>query len=433
MALANPIMKKARFSQIPASQIRDKRWGVRVDFNGITSARLQAAVKTTAKIIGNGGTAVLFSHNGRPNKIDRSEWQGLSLFDAAAAFNLRLIEAKVVPEGVNAVRFVPETIGSAVRKAASQLSPETPVLLTENTRFYKMETAEKADVVMAFAEQMIGDAAIDHVVTNGFSAMHRSHASVTGIARAVRKKGGIAALGLEAENEITFIWNYLIAKPHRPFIGLLGGAKVSGKDGKLKFLQALLPGMDAAVIGGAMLYPFLLLKYGKYAGKDPLAEIRETGELDADIAAARQVLDTYGDKLILPTTLFDPARTGAIDIKKEQETDFVMRGIEEAHLMEKLAALSERFNGIGTAVVNGTFSKTPEITEGTYAAYAFINSLTKRGALTVAGGGDTGKAIKQARKDGLEVEVGYTPTGGGAMLAVLSNRNLPGIEALSDA
>ena len=423
--MVNPISSKMMLSQLPVTEIAGKTWLIRVDLNGLTDGRIKAAAATTAHIIKNGGYAVLLSHNGQPKAYDET----LSL-----ASGTTLLEKALEAEGVTAkVNFCPYLIGEKVQAAAEELSPEAPVLLLENTRFSKEETSKNPDVVLDFAGRIVKDTHTDGVIIAGFSAMHRPHASVTGIAKATKEKGGKALLGIDAETEIKFIWDNVVTKPQKPYIGLLGGAKVSGEDGKLKFLHTLLPKMDAAVIGGALLYPFLAALYGEHAGKDPLEAIRKPGELEADIASARALLQQYRDKLILPTVLYDPEKpVNFIDVTKKERTDFVMRGISEEHLLQLFANLLERLGQVGSVIMNGTFSYTPTVTEGTYAALTFLDNMTVAHVITIAGGGDTEKAIKQKRKAGFKVRVTFTPTGGGAMLDLISNGTLPGIEALSD-
>lgn len=421
----NPISGKVMLSELSPEQIRGKNWLIRVDINGLTEARIDAAAGTIAHVVKNGGYAIVLSHNGRPKGVD----QDLSLWRGAP-----LLQRALRKHGVDRpVEFVPDVVGSTVERYATNRNAQNPILLLENTRFFPDEKSKDPDAVLRFARQIVEYTHAEGVIINGFSAMHRSHASVTGIAEAMKEQGGIVALGIEAEKEITFIWDHLIANPRKPFVGLLGGAKVSGDDGKLKFLHSLLPHMDAAVIGGALLWPFLVVKYGKYAGKDPIADIRKPNEpLSDDIKAARELLRRYESKLILPTILFDPSKPDPIDITQRTETDFVMRGISEEPLLMLLWKLDHEIGGIASAIVNGTFSYTPDVTEGTYGVLGFVDNLTKRGALTIAGGGDTEKAIKQKVGDGSEVNISFRPTGGGAMLDLLSNRTLPAIEVLSD-
>ena len=386
--------------------LRGKRVFVRVDFNVPTKngvigddTRIRAAVPTIELARGQGATVVLASHLGRPKGAVAPQY-------SLAPVATRLAEILGRP-----VTFVPDCIGDVARQAvaAAQASPGS-VLLLENLRFHAGE--EKNDPVFAAALASLADAYVD----DAFGAAHRAHASVEGITRHLPR----AAAGLLMERELTWLGRAL-ESPDRPFVAILGGAKVSDK---LEVIENLLPRIDRLIIGGAMAYTFL-----KARGVPVGGSLVEDDKLDAARAieadAARR-----GVRIELPV---DHVVTAKLEAGSPHEALAVGDPAIGARIgvdigPATVAKYRATIEDAKTVIWNGPMGvfEIPEFAAGTTAVARVVAAVN---GTTIVGGGDSIAAI---RKAGVAEQISHISTGGGASLEFLGGRVLPGVAALSD-
>jgi len=381
-------------------RLRGKRVLVRVDFNvpldggTITDdTRIREALPTLRHILDEGGTPVLMSHLGRPK--DGPDPQ----------FSLRPVAAHLEELLGRPVTFCEATVGEdAVR--GIEAAGDGGVVLLENTRFLAGETKNDD----ALAQQMA--ALADVFVSDAFGSVHRAHASTEGVARHAKE----SAAGLLLERELDVLGR-LLDRPARPFVAVLGGAKVSDK---LGVIEALLEKADRVLIGGAMSYTFLRAQ-GVETGNSLVEEDR--------LVWAKDVLAQAGGRLLLPTD-----HVVADRLAEDAEAETVSGAIPEGKMgldigPETRARYAEAVRGAQTVVWNGpmgVFEMEP-FAEGTRAVAQALAEATDNGALTVIGGGDSVAAINDA---GLADRVSHVSTGGGAMLEFVEGKALPGVEVL---
>ncbi len=380
--------------------VRNKRVLVRVDFNvpikdgKVTDdTRIRAALPTLQALIDGGGKLILMSHLGRPKGGPDPKF---SLKPAAE----RLGELLGKP-----VKMAPDCVGEAVEKMAAELQPGD-VLVLENTRFYPGE--EKNDLTLAQQMARLGDV----YVNDAFGSAHRAHSSTEGVARFLP-----AVAGLLMEKELEFLGKALEA-PERPFIAILGGAKISDKIGVIK---NLLGKVDALLIGGGMANTFL--KAQGYDMGDSLVE-------DSSLDEARSLLQQGEGKLFLPVDLVIADAFAADARHQVVPIDQVPAGWRALDIgPATIAHFSNRLAGARTVVWNGPMGvfEFPEFAKGTTAIAEVLAGLS--GATTIIGGGDSVAAIQQA---GLADKITHISTGGGASLEFLEGRVLPGVAALRD-
>ncbi|MGZ8456655.1 MAG: phosphoglycerate kinase, partial [Gemmatirosa sp.] len=306
------------------------------------------------------------------------------------------------------VTFFSTTVGDEVRAATQQLEPGTVALL-ENTRFLPGE--EQNDDALARELATLGDV----YVNDAFGAAHRAHASTEGVARHLRP----AVAGLLMEKELEYLGRAL-AEPKRPFVAILGGAKISGK---LDVISALLPKVDRMLIGGAMANTFFRAM-GLETGKSLVEEDR--------VDMARELLATSGDKLLLPVdAIVAPTLSG--DAPTKIVTRAAIPADQAMFDIGPLAieAFAEEVCEAKTVLWNGPMGvfETPPFDAGTLGVARALVEATEQGATTIVGGGDSAAAIAQA---GLENRVTHVSTGGGASLEFLEGKELPGVAALDD-
>jgi phosphoglycerate kinase len=400
---------------MPKLSIRDlaldgKRVFVRVDFNVPLSdageitpqitddTRIRQTLPTLEYALARGARLILASHLGRPKGRPHPK---MSLRPAAA----RLGELLKRP-----VRFAPDCIGPEAAEPAQALK-EGEVLLLENLRFHPEEEANED----AFAQQLAGLAEL--YVNDAFGTAHRAHASTVGMIRHFQQ----AAAGLLMEKELEYLTR-ATTNPDRPYVALLGGAKVSDK---IEVIQNLLPIVDVLLIGGAMAYTFMRAQ-GLATGKSLVEEDK--------IELARQVLsDAEKNKhnLLLPldhlvaSKLDAAASTSVLDGIVTPIPDDQM-GLDIGP--ETIAHYSKILASARTVVWNGpmgVFEVAP-FAKGTLAMAA---ALTHVNGTTIVGGGDSVAAIAQA---GVEDKISHVCTGGGASLEFLAGKTLPGVAALTD-
>jgi phosphoglycerate kinase len=385
--------------------IRDVTWSgkkalVRCDFNvpqddegHITDdIRIRAAIPTIQYLREQGAAVILCSHLGRPRgKIVES-----MRLDPVGE---RLSELLGVP-----VRKLDDCIGPEVQAAVAAMAPGGVVLL-ENLRFHAEE--EKNDP--GFAKALAGLA--DVYVNDAFGTAHRAHASTEGVTAYLP-----AVAGFLVEKEIAFIGS-AVQDPKRPFIAILGGAKISDKIG---VIENLLVKADTLLIGGGMANTFL-----KAQGYEMADSLVEAGSLDQ----ASELMAKAGGKLVLPVDVVVADAFSAEANHKVVPVDGVEAGWRVLDIGPQTVSLfSEKVRMAGTVVWNGpmgVFELAP-FAEGTFGV---ARALADSSAITIIGGGDSAAAVEQA---GLADAMSHISTGGGASLEFLEGRELPGIAALDD-
>jgi len=387
------------------AEIRGRRALVRVDFNvplddggKVTDdTRIRAAIPTIQYLLDRGASVVLLSHLGRPKgKVD-------------ARYTLKPVAdrlAALFPD--RSVAFVGSTADAEAQAAARALQPGQ-VLLLENTRFLPGE--EKDDDALSRELAKLGDL----FVNDAFGAAHRSHASTAGVAKYLRP----AVAGLLMERELRYLSGAL-QNPERPFVSILGGSKISGK---IDVIEALLPRVDWMLIGGAMACTFFRAM-GLATGKSLVEEDR--------LDMASRLLSSAGDKLVLPT---DAMVAPSLDAKDAAMAHVVSRDAIPADqaMLDVGPATTEAFaalvTGARTVLWNGPMGvfEQPPYDRGTLGVAHALAEATRKGAVTIVGGGDSAAAIAQA---GLSDQVSHVSTGGGASLEFLEGKPLPGVEAL---
>lgn len=402
-------------AKLIVSDLKDlegKKVLVRVDFNvpiknGVISDdnRIVAALQTIKYIIEHGGKAILLSHLGRvKSDADKKE---LTLKPVAE----RLSELLEKP-----VTFVPENEGKEVEDAVAAMK-NGEVIVLENTRFQDIDNdfgkrESKNDPTLGEYWASLGDV----YVNDAFGTAHRSHASNTGIATAMKAAGKLAAAGYLMEKEIKFLGN-AVSNPVHPFVTILGGAKVSDKIG---VITNLIPKSDHILIGGGMAYTFLAAQ-GHKIGKSLFEEDK--------VELAKELLAKAGDKIVLPvdhvaaTEFSNDATHEVVDIDipdNEMGLDIGPKTVEK---------FKEILKDAKTVVWNGPMGcfEMPNYAEGTLEVGRALANLTD--AITIIGGGDSTAAAKQL---GIAPKITHISTGGGASLNYLEGKELPGIACISD-
>ncbi len=378
--------------------LKGKRAFVRCDFNvplkdgAITDdRRIRAALPTIQHILEQGGSAILASHLGRP--------KGVTPEFTLAPVAKRLSELLGRP-----VELLPDCVGPEVEAACAKLQPGQVVLL-ENVRFHPEE--EKNDPEFAAKLAKLADV----YVNDAFGTAHRAHASTEGIARILP---GVA--GFLIEKELDYLGK-AVEDPKRPFVAVLGGAKVKDKIG---VIENLMPKVDKLVIGGGMAFTFLKAK-GYGIGASLLDE--------GNIEFAKTVIENHGDKVLLPVDVLIADKLDPQAQTKVVPADAIPDGWIGVDIGPKtIEAFAGAVRSAGTVVWNGpmgVFEMEP-FAEGTK---ALAQAMAECAGTTVVGGGDSAAA---AEKFGVAEKVSHVSTGGGASLEFLEGRVLPGIAALAD-
>ncbi len=341
--------------------------------------------------------------------------------------SLRPVAEKLADLLLCPVAFVDDCIGEKVEKTVGIMKPGD-VLLLENVRYYNEEEANDP----AFAEKLARVA--DVYVNDAFGAAHRAHASTEGVARVVAKRGGQCAAGLLMERELKFLGEEL-EKPARPFVVILGGAKVSDK---ILVIDRLLEKADALLIGGAMAYTFRLAQ-GHQTGKSLVeSDKTEVAKSALTKAQARKV------KFLLPSddVIANPVKTDKLDKKgkpvieyQNVRTNADMNCPADAAGLDigpvTVKAYAAEIAGAKTILWNGPMGlfEDKRFAEGTNAVARAVADTTQKGAKSIIGGGDSVKALNKAK---LGDKVSFMSTGGGASLEFLEGKVLPGVAALTD-
>ncbi len=406
--------------------VREKRVFMRVDFNVpmedrdgkmvVTDVnRIKETLPTLNLLISKGAKIILAAHLGRP-KGKRE-----------ATMSLAPVAEKLAEMTGRKVAFVDDCIGEKVERAAAALKAGD-ILVLENVRYYNEEEANDP----AFAEKLAKVA--DVYVNDAFGTAHRAHASTEGVAHVVTKRGGKAVAGLLMERELKFLGDEL-EKPARPFVVILGGAKVSDK---IKVIDRLLEKADAILIGGAMAYTFKLA-LGAKTGKSLVEPDKTEVALSAlNKAKARNV------QFLLPTdnVIANQVNTGKLNKKGKPVFEIVNPRLNTAQDIPEDAAgfdigpdtakrYAEVIRTAKTVVWNGPMGmfEDARFAKGTDAVALAVVEATKNGAKSIIGGGDSVKALNNA---GLGDKVTFMSTGGGASLEFLEGLVLPGVAALAD-
>jgi phosphoglycerate kinase len=383
--------------------VKGKRVLMRVDFNvplegsRITDdRRIAQALPTIKNVLDRGGRLILMSHLGRPKGGPESKY---SLQPAAT----RLGELLGKP-----VKFASDSIGPEVEKQARELH-DGEVLLLENVRFHKEEEKNEPNFAAQLAK--LGDVYIN----DAFGTAHREHASTFGVPQALAGKP--RAIGFLIQKELKYLGE-AVTKPARPFVAILGGAKVSDK---INVIEQLLGKADVLLIGGAMAYTFFLAQ-GKEVGKS----LVERDKVDL----AKSLLAKAGGKIKLPVDtvisdkMTDDAVTSIVEgnIPADKEGFDIGPKTRELYKAEIAKAKTIIWNG-----PMGVFEKKP-FAEGTRTvAQAVADATAKHGAVTIIGGGDSAAAVEQM---GLADKVSHVSTGGGASLEFLENGHFSTLDIL---
>lgn len=379
--------------------IKNKRVLVRVDFNVPIKdgkvgddTRIQAALPTIKFLLNQNAAVILCSHLGRPKGVADSS---LSL-KPVAEYLKRLIP--------NPVYFVEDCIGTAAEKATRELK-KGEVLVLENTRFHTEEKNNDPEMAKQLADLA------DIYVNDAFGSAHRAHASTEGVAHFLP-----AVAGFLMEKEIQFL-GQAITEPKRPFIAILGGAKISDKIG---VIRNLLDKTDFILIGGGMANT--LFKAMGYPVGDSLVD-------DDVLDIARGLVKQAGQKLRLPIDIVIANKFANDAEKKVMATGPIPENWRILDIgPDTVTAYGKIIKGAGTVVWNGPMGvfEFSNFAEGTF---AIAKVVAESNAVSIIGGGDSAAAIKQT---GLAKKITHISTGGGASLEMLEGKELPGLVALMD-
>jgi phosphoglycerate kinase len=399
--------RKKSLQDLDRASLDGKTVLVRADLNvpveGSTitdDQRIQASLPTLRLLTEAGARVVVFSHFGRPKGAPNP------------AFSLAPVAARLGELLDQPAAFVSEPSGPVLRDAVARLK-DGDVALVENTRFLPGETANDPDVAAAWAG--LGQV----FVNDAFGTAHRAHASTAGLAAAIQADGGEAVAGLLMERELRFLGEAL-EDPERPFVAILGGAKISGK---IDVVEALLPRVDRLLVGGAMANTFFRA-LGLETG-DSLVE-------DDRVELAVDTLERAGDRLLLPVdcVVADEIREGAST--RIVERSAVRPGDRIADIGPATRALfGDEIASARAIVWNGPMGvfEVDAFAQGTIAVAHSVAEACDQGATGIIGGGDSAAAAQEA---GVAHRLTHVSTGGGASLALLAGSILPGVAALSD-
>lgn len=414
------------FQTLKDLDLAGKRALMRVDFNvpqdkvtlAITNnQRIVAALPTIRSALEQGASVVLMSHLGRPNG------------ERVAKFSLQPVADELAKLLERPVQFVSDCVGAEVEAAcaAGTLKPGSVVLL-ENVRYHIEEegkrkvvdpdgnkSSQKADPaqIKAFRQALAKNG--DVFINDAFGTAHRAHSSVSGVAAYLP-----SAAGLLLQKELDAFGKVLTA-PERPFVAILGGAKVSDK---LPVIENLLPKVDKLIVGGAMAYTFLV-QMGHKVGTSLVEQdlIAEAGRVIAQAKAA-------GKELLLPVDHTCAEKFAADSPASIHEGD-IPDGLMGLDIGPKtLARYIEALDGARTVIWNGPMGvfEMDAFCKGTEGVAQSVAKATAAGAFTVVGGGDS---VAAAEKLGITNKLSHVSTGGGASLELLEGKSLPGVAALA--
>jgi phosphoglycerate kinase len=382
--------------------LKSKKVLVRVDFNvpldeskNVTDdKRIVESLPTIRKILKDGGTPILMSHLGRPKGKPKPEF---SLAPVARKLG-ELLSAKVI--------MASDCIGAEAKRAIAS-AKQGDVVLLENLRFHAEEEANDENFSKELAS--LGDV----YVNDAFGSAHRAHASTEGVTRFLKP----AVAGYLMQKELQYL-SQAVGNPNRPYVAIIGGAKISGK---IDVINNLLGKVDALLIGGGMMFTFL-----KAMGKEIGNSILEADKVDL----AKGLIQNK--KLILPVDCVVAEKFDNSAEKKVVSVDAIPQGWIGMDIGPKSIELfRDEIIKSKTAVWNGPMGvfEMDNFVAGTRAIAEAMVEATKKGAATIVGGGDSAAAIA---KFGLEKGVSHVSTGGGASLEFLEGKILPGVAALDN-
>jgi phosphoglycerate kinase len=396
-------MNKKTIRDLADASLKGQRALVRVDFNvplesgTVTDdTRIRAALPTIEYLATRGARVVLVSHLGRPKGGPDPK------------YSLAPVAERLGELTKHAVRFHATSADDAAVAATKALG-DGEILVLENTRFHAGEETNDEGLARAFAA--LGDL----YVNDAFGSAHRAHSSTAGVTAFLKP----AVAGFLMEKELDYL-GAAIADPKRPFVAILGGAKVSGK---IDVIEALLPKVDGLLVGGAMACTFF-----KAMGLETGTSLVEPDRVELAASLVERAafrLTLPHDATVAPSLAdVDKVHTVKRDAIPKHEAMFDIGPDTAASYGRAIAAAK-------TVLWNGPMGvfETPPFDAGTRAIAKAMAEATKSGATTIVGGGDSAAAVAEA---GLESAMSHVSTGGGASLEFLEGKKLPGVEALDD-
>lgn len=385
--------------------LKGKKVLVRCDFNvpmnekkEITDdTRIKSALPTIKYILENGGMPIVMSHLGRPKGEPKQEY---SLAPIAKKFE-ELLGSKVIFADDD------EVVGNNAKKAVSELKEGETVLL-QNTRYRKEEEKNEEN----FSKELASLA--DLYVNDAFGTAHRAHASNVGVSKELP-----SAMGYLVKKEIDFMGKAM-SNPERPFVAILGGAKVSDKIG---VIENLIEKVDTLIIGGGMMFTFLKAE-GKEIGKSLLEEDK--------VELAKELLEkakSKGVKMLIPVDVVVAEEFKNDTVIKNVSVDDIPKDMMGLDIGPKTSELfSDEIKNAKTVVWNGPMGvfEMPNFANGTI---SIAKAMSECNGMTIVGGGDSAAAVEQF---GFESKMSHISTGGGASLEFFEGKILPGIDAIEE-
>lgn len=400
-------MNKLTIDDLAAKgELKSKRVLVRVDFNVPMSKetegkitddkRIVESLPTIRKVISEGGKLILMSHMGRPKG------------EKNLKYSLRPIAMHLSELLDKPVLFADDCIGESTEAIVNDLQ-DGDILLLENLRFYNEEEKNNPE----FAKKLASYG--DVYINDAFGTAHRAHASTEGVTHFI----STCAAGYLMQKELEYL-SKAVSHPEHPYVAILGGSKISGK---IDVIKNLLTKADKILVGGGMIFTFYKAK-GYEIGKSLLEEDR--------INLAKELIAEAGDKLILPVDVVCADKFENDAAHSTVDSDKIPADKIGMDIGAKtIAMFKDEIVKAKTVVWNGPMGvfEMDNFAKGTFEVAKALAEATKKGAVTVIGGGDSAAAIAKA---GLENDVSHVSTGGGASLEFLEGKVLPGVEALTN-
>ncbi|MBE2228224.1 MAG: phosphoglycerate kinase [Ignavibacteria bacterium] len=386
--------------------LKSKRVLVRVDFNVPMSKddtpritddkRIVESLPTITKVIAGGGKLILMSHMGRPKGEKNMK------------YSLRPIAMHLSELLDKPVLFADDCIGDSTEAIVNDLQ-DGDILLLENLRFYNEEEKNNPE----FAKRLASYG--DIYINDAFGTAHRAHASTEGVTHYIKT----CAAGYLMQKELEYL-SKAVAAPEHPYVAILGGSKISGK---IDVIKNLLGKADKILVGGGMIFTFY-----KAMGYEIGNSLLEEDKIDL----AKELIAEAGNKLILPFDVVTADKFENDAAFTTVDADKIPAGKIGMDIGAKTISLfKDEILKAKTVVWNGPMGvfEMDNFAKGTFEVAKALAEATKKGAITVIGGGDSAAAIAKA---GLENEVSHVSTGGGASLEFLEGKTLPGVEALNN-